>query len=272
MPFALLVLLMMFYTRLDPVLLGSILEGRLGNEQAGIYAHGFRLLDAATMIAFLFAILLIPIFSKMLKQKESVEQMLKLSFTLIITVAVIVASVSFFYSKEMMDLLYNDDISQSVPVFQLLMMGFIAISTTYIFGTLLTANGNLKELNIIAVISLVINLAINILLIPHLMALGSAIASLTTQFFAAAAQVVIVQRIFRFRVNYSYIFTLLSFVGGVILVVYLSRQFTISIPGIPEDLGWLLNFALALITSLLLAVILRLLHFRSLIGILRQES
>ena len=272
MPFALLVLLMMFYTRLDPVLLGSILEGRLGNEQAGIYAHGFRLLDAATMIAFLFAILLIPIFSKMLKQKESVEQMLKLSFTLIITVAVIVASVSFFYSKEMMDLLYNDDISQSVPVFQLLMMGFIAISTTYIFGTLLTANGNLKELNIIAVISLVINLAINILLIPHLMALGSAIASLTTQFFAAAAQVVIVQRIFRFRVNYSYIFTLLSFVGGVILVVYLSRQYTISIPGIPEDLGWLLNFALALITSLLLAVILRLLHFRSLIGILRQES
>ena len=272
MPFALLVLLMMFYTRLDPVLLGSILEGRLGNEQAGVYAHGFRLLDAATMIAFLFAILLIPIFSKMLKQKESVEQMLKLSFTLIITVAVIVASVSFFYSKEMMELLYNDDISQSVPVFQLLMMGFVAISTTYIFGTLLTANGNLKELNIIAVISLGINLAINILLIPHLMALGSAIASLTTQFFAAAAQVVLVQRIFRFRVNYSYIFTLLSFVGGVILVVYLSRQFTISIPGIPEDLGWLLNFALALITSLLLAVILRLLHFRSLIGILRQES
>ncbi|MBC8314147.1 MAG: oligosaccharide flippase family protein [Bacteroidetes bacterium] len=272
MPFALLVLLMMFYTRLDPVLLGSILEGRLGNEQAGVYAHGFRLLDAATMIAFLFAILLIPIFSKMLKQKESVEQMLKLSFTLIITVAVIVSSVSFFYSQEMMELLYNDDISQSVPVFQLLMMGFVAISTTYIFGTLLTANGNLKELNIIAVISLGINLAINILLIPHLMALGSAIASLTTQFFAAAAQVVLVQRIFRFRVNYSYIFTLLSFVGGVILVVYLSRQFTISIPGIPEDLGWLLNFALALITSLLLAVILRLLHFRSLIGILRQES
>ena len=272
MPFALLVLLMMFYTRLDPVLLGSILEGRLGNEQAGVYAHGFRLLDAATMIAFLFAILLIPIFSKMLKQKESVEQMLKLSFTLIITVAVIVSSVSFFYSQEMMELLYNDDISQSVPVFQLLMMGFVAISTTYIFGTLLTANGNLKELNIIAAISLVINLTINILLIPHLMALGSAVASLTTQFFAAAAQVVLVQRVFRFRINYSYIFTLLSFVGGVILVVYLSRQFTISIPGIPEDLGWLLNFTLALITSLLLAVILRLLHFRSLIGILRQES
>ncbi len=271
MPFALLVLLMMLYTRLDPVMLGSILDGRLGSEQAGIYAHGFRLLDAATMIAFLFAILLIPIFSKMIKQKESVEQMLKLSFTLIIIVAVIVASVSFFYSTEMMDLLYNDDISESVPVFQLLMIGFVAISTTYIFGTLLTANGNLKELNIIAFLCLLINLSLNIILIPHLMALGSAISSLTTQFFAATAQVILAQRVFKFRINYRYIFTLLSFVGGVILLVCLSRQFTILIPGIPEDLGWLSNLALALIISLLLAVILRLLNLRSLIGILRQD-
>jgi len=271
-PFALLVLLMMFYTRLDPVLLESILDGSLGNEQAGIYAHGFRLLDAATMIAFLFAILLIPIFSKMIKQKEPVEQILKLSYTLIITLAVIVATISFFYSGEIMDLLYTDDTSKSAPVFQVLMAGFIALSTTFIFGTLLTANGNLKELNIIAFICLLINLSLNILLIPHLMALGSSIASLTTQFVAAAAQVVLAQRIFKFRINYRYIFTLLSFVGGVILVVYISRQVTISFPGIPEDLGWLVNFSLAVIISFLLAVVLRLLHFRSLIGILRQES
>jgi hypothetical protein len=41
----------------------------------------------------------------------------------------------------------------------------------------LTANGNLKHLNIIAAMCVVINLSINLLLIPHIMATGSAIAS-----------------------------------------------------------------------------------------------
>jgi hypothetical protein len=40
------------------------------------------LLDAANMIAYLFSVLLIPVFSRMIKRKESVEKMVKLSFTL----------------------------------------------------------------------------------------------------------------------------------------------------------------------------------------------
>jgi O-antigen/teichoic acid export membrane protein len=272
MPFALMVLLMTFYNRLDPVMLGGILGEEAGNEQAGIYAHGFRLLDAAAMISFLFSVLLIPIFSRMIKQKEPVEQMLKLSYTLIITLAVIVAVTSFFYSTEMMQLLYDADIAQSAPVFQLLMLGFVAISTTYIFGTLLTANGNLKELNIIAALSLIINVIINLILIPRLFAFGSAISSLSTQAFAAAAQVILVQRIFKFRINIRFLITLFSFIGGVILLTWLSRQITITIPGIPDHLAWISNFALSLIISLFLAVILRLLHFRSIFSILRRDS
>jgi len=271
MPYALMVLLMTFYNRLDPVMLEGLLGKSLGNEQAGIYAHGYRLLDAAAMISFLFAILLIPIFSKMIKQKEPVEQMLKLSFTLIITLSIIVASASFFYSKEMMDLLYDADTIQSAPVFQLLMLGLIAISTSYIFGTLLTANGNLKELNIIAGISLVINLVINLILIPRLMAYGSAISSLTTQLFAALAQVILVQVIFKFKVNYRFLIILFSFAGGVILITWLSRLITITIPGLPSHLTWLSNLALALLVSFFLAIILKLLNFSALLGILRRN-
>lgn len=271
MPFALMVLLMSLYNRLDPVMLEGILGESSGNEQAGIYAHGYRLLDAASMISFLFSVLLIPIFSKMIKQKEAVDQILKLSFTLIITTAIIVAVASFYYSREIMSLLYDTDTSQSAPVFQLLMLGFVAISTTYIFGTLLTANGNLRELNIVAAVSLGINLLVNLLLIPRLLAYGSAISSLSTQLFAALAQVFLVQKIFRFRVNYRFLITLLLFVAGVILLTWLSQRFTISLPGLPAHLGWLVNLTLALAGSFILAVLLRLFHFSALIRILRSE-
>ena len=119
MPFALMVLLMTFYNRLDPVMLGKLLPGNLGDKQIGIYASGFRLLDAANMIAYLFGVLLIPVFSRMIKHKQSVEKMVKLSFTLLITVAIIVAIGSVFYSYELMDLLYNEHILESARVYRL---------------------------------------------------------------------------------------------------------------------------------------------------------
>ena len=177
LPFASLVLLMTLYNRLDPVMLGKLLPDKaVGTQgdistahvQVGIYANGFRLLDAANMIGYLFAVLLIPVFSRMIKRKESVEKMVKLSFTLLITIAVIVSFSCIFYSNELMKLLYKEHFNQSSEVFKLLMGGFIAVSTTYVFGTLLTANGNLKLLNIISLIGLLINFTINMVIISFL--------------------------------------------------------------------------------------------------------
>ncbi len=50
-PYALLVLLMTSYTRIDSVMIERLLPD--GNTQAGIYAHGFRILDASSQYALL---------------------------------------------------------------------------------------------------------------------------------------------------------------------------------------------------------------------------
>ncbi|MFZ4522592.1 MAG: oligosaccharide flippase family protein [Bacteroidales bacterium] len=271
MPFALLVLLMTFYNRLDPVMLERLLPEKTGNEQVGIYASGFRLLDAANMIAYLFGVLLVPIFSKMIKKKQPIEQMLKLSFTLIITLAMIVGLGSFFYSYELMDLLYDTHIEASTKVFRLLIPGFIAVSTTYIFGTLLTANGNLRQLNIIASLGLVINLILNYLLIPQMLAPGSAISSLVTQFTMALLQVLMVQRIFKFKINYRYLLTLLAFVIGVVGFNVISKMWEIPWSFLPAQKAWMGNFILMLLASIFLAAILRLWSFRSMMNILRED-
>ena len=84
MPFALLVLIMSFYNRIDPVLLEKLLPGTLGEQQSGVYAQAFRLLDAGQNFSYLFAILLLPLFSKMIKHNESVENLVRLSFSIII--------------------------------------------------------------------------------------------------------------------------------------------------------------------------------------------
>ena len=245
LPFAILSLLMSSYNRIDTVMIERILpsgSGKVtdGDVQSGIYAQAFRLLDSANMIAFLTAGMLLPIFSRMLKYKESVEALVKLISTLLITFALVVGISCFFYSREFMDLIYVHYVNESAKIFGLIMLSFIAVSTTYIFGTLLTANGNLKQLNIMAAFGMVLNISLNFILIPVLHAYGSAISSLITQFSAAIIQVIIAQRIFKFRVNYRLINTFIMFTIGVISINYAA---TIVLP-----FHWMINFVLMTMT------------------------
>jgi O-antigen/teichoic acid export membrane protein len=269
-PFALLVLLMTFYNRIDSVML----ERMLGDEGAwysGIYASAYRLLDASNMIAYLFAVLLLPIFARMLKQKESVEELIKLSYTLLITPAIIIAISSFFYSEEIMRLLYSMHegetesmfeyrIWHSSHVFGLLMISFCAISTMYIFSTLLTANSKLKHLNIVAFAGMILNIVLNILLIPHYKAMGSAVATLITQFSIAAVQVFMVCYLFKFQRNYKLVMQFVLFIIGVILLAYFSKWM---------PFAWQLNLMILVLLSILLSFSIRLLSIRKLFNILK---
>jgi len=232
------------------------LPGNLGDLQTGIYAMAYRLLDASNMIAYLFAVLLLPIFARMIKLGESVQGILRLAFTLLFTISVVASTASFFYSFEIMDLLYDHHVTEASFVFRLLMIDFVAVSATYVFGTLLTANGSLKIMNILASAGMLINIALNLYFIPRFMAQGAAVASLATQFVIALAQVLIVVKSFHFIPDLRYLIKLLGFVSGVILISYLSRF-------LPFD--WKVSFVALLIVSALLAFLSGLLNIRSLL-------
>ncbi len=270
LPFAVLVLLMTFYSRIDSVMLERLL-GNEGGWYSGIYASAYRLLDAANMIAYLFAVLLLPIFARMLKEKQSIEELIKLSFTLIFTPAVIIAVCSFFYADEIMHLLYGIHpgetnqmfeyrIVQSSKVFGLLMISFCAVSTMYIFSTLLTANGSLKYLNIVALTGMVLNVFLNIYLIPDYKALGSAWATLITQSLIAIVQVILVSKIFHFRINYRIIAKLASFIGGVVILGYLTCR-------LPYD--WIYQLSAMAMLSIILAFSIRLISPRYIIKVMK---
>jgi O-antigen/teichoic acid export membrane protein len=259
-PFAVLVLLMTFYNRIDAVMLERLL-GDEGKIQSGIYAQSYRLLDATNMIAYLFAGLLLPIFSKMLKQKESVEQLVKLAYVILITPAILIAGCCVFYSSDIMILLYNKNyIPGTEKVFALLMSCFIAISTTYVFGTLLTANGNLKELNIMAGSGMLINILLNFYLIPRYFALGAAVSSMITQFLTAAIQLVMVHRFFKFRVNYKLIGLFLLFIAGVALSGYVTSHL---------QFDWKVRFGLMVLSCGAWAFAIRLFSIRSMYRIFK---
>jgi len=222
-PFALLILLMGIYARIDSVLLERLLPKSIGNNEAGIYAQGFRILDAANQIAFLFAVLLLPAFSYMIKQKESISELVRISFNILFVVSTSFAIMTFFFSEEMILLLYPQQIGEesthfqyrleeAVQLFPFLMLAFVGYASTYVFGTLLTAKGDLKSLNKIAFIGVIISLLLNVFLIPKYFALGSAYANFAAQWVTAILQIYLAHRYFKFTINLRYLASLLIFV------------------------------------------------------------
>jgi O-antigen/teichoic acid export membrane protein len=232
-----------------------------GKEQAGIYAQGFRILDAAAMFAFLYAGLLLPMFSRMIKQKKSIHQLTLFSFLLLIVPVVGITFASYFYRTELIDLLYHHHVDTSATIFGILILCFLGISTSYIFGTLLTANGDLRKLNIMAVGGVIVNITLNFILIPKYYALGSAIASLVTQTFVAILQVLLAKKIFQFSVDLKRI---------VIFVLFISVVFLFSMFSVHFDFNWIYKFIAILVFTMILAFLLRLLHLKVFVDLLKN--
>ncbi len=220
-PFALLYLLMSFYNRIDSVMLERMLPDGIAATEAGIYASAFRLLDALVMIAYLFSVILLPLFSRMLKEGEKVGGIVRSATSLLSFFAITSVTLLLCFRFPVLELLYNEHIAESAAVFSILIPCIIPISLTYIFVTLLTANGNMRLLNLTAVAGIAVNLLVNVILIPRLHACGAAVASLATQSVMALIQTIIAIRVTQLPLKEIPILKILIFTAILIPSCYL---------------------------------------------------
>lgn len=262
LPFALLVLLMASYNRIDPVLLQKLSPAGTGNHNAGIYAGAFRLLDALTMVVYLISVPLLPVFSKMVKQPGSGEVLrstLRLMTGLVAVFAIGASCALAAESEELMALFYRTDIEQYAAVFGILIFGIIPIGVTYVYGTLLTAGGELRRLNLFATGALVLNVVVNLVCIPRWGTVGSAWAGLSAQTMMALAQLVAALRIYEIKPSGLYILKLGVYTLCVIAVAWLGRW-----------LSWWQTLAAVAAVGLALALLLQLVDLREIAKTLRN--
>jgi O-antigen/teichoic acid export membrane protein len=255
LPFSLLVLLMLLYNRIEPILLERLLPD--GKTQAGIYAQGFRILEVLSNFAYLFPVLLLPLFSKMLKQKEDVGHLVALAVSLVIIPAITLSISCSIYSMNIMNLLYHQP--STGGVFGIVILGFTGISITYLYGTLLTANGNLKQLNIMAIVAVSLNICLNLFLIPRFKAQGAAWSSFTTQTLTAFVQLILAYKILKLKTEKNKVFRLLSwaalFGGSIFMILKFIKE-------------WQYGFIIMISCGIVLALILKLLNLKEMSRVL----
>jgi O-antigen/teichoic acid export membrane protein len=261
MPFALLALLMGIYYRVDAVMLERMLPD--GAHEAGIYAASFRLLDAVNQFGFLFATLLLPMFAGMIRRNEKVKDLVKFSSELMFVIAVIAGINCYFFRAEIMHLLYPASTEYWAKIFGWLMLNFIPMSSIYIFGTLLTAKGSLKVLNLLALGGMVLNVGLNLILIPGHGALGATMATLITQAIVAFLHMLVARKQFHLDYDFKELIKLSFFVGLCSVLPFVIRL---------SSLGWMLNFSAALTGCLLVAIAMKLVPLNQLLLLLKSKA
>ncbi|MFM7666990.1 MAG: oligosaccharide flippase family protein [Bacteroidota bacterium] len=196
-PYALLIVLMLFYTRSDSVILERLHEN--GRFEAGIYAQGFRLLDALYMFGMVFVMLLFPMFSRILNQsKKEIIPLLQTSGNLLIGGSAVIVIALYFNSETVLNWIYDANISESSKSFKWLMLGFFSLSINFIFGTLLSANGSFRVLNYLAIAAVFFNVGLNIIFSPVYGSEGAAFIFFLTQTGVSLTQFILVKRIIGF--------------------------------------------------------------------------
>lgn len=258
LPYAVLILLMALYTRVDSVMLEQI----SGAFENGIYFQAFRLLDVVNQLGYLFAVLLLPIFSGMFGRKESVQNLSRLAFSLIYTGALAVVIASWFWAEAIMSMLYVAHAELSTPVFRILIISSLAFGSTYVFGTLLTARGNLRALNLVALSGFVLNIALNFILIPRYGAEGAAIATVFTQFITAVVQLVLSFRLTQISFPSRYWARLVSFTLGACVIGYGLHSFNVN---------WIISFVSSVLLTLLLAIPFKMINVRAAIDLVQTR-
>lgn len=181
LPYATIIALMTLYTRLDSVLVLKLLPN--GRAEAGNYAMSYRLLDAAAIIGTLLAGQLLPLFAANFINKARLQLIIKWS-SIILIPAVLGTIVCSLESDWLIKLLYPEKYSEEVgQVFSILIWCFPGMVLVNIFGTLLTAAGEVKRINQMALAACIINITGNLILIQTFGLKGVAITAVITQVF-----------------------------------------------------------------------------------------
>ncbi len=246
-PYGVLIALMFLYTRLDAIMIEKMLSN--GLEEAGLYASAYRLYDAVAMISFLFATLLLPMFSELEQNISARESLYYGSLNMIVGMSLVVAFPLVLYRVEIMNLLYDSTTTGSIASLAILMLAFIFKSSLFVTSTLLTSSKKFTSLMVLFGTSIALNFGANLIMIPRIGIEGASWATCVSQFYIAIGCLFLCHHKDLIRIQWMIYGRIMAF-GGMITAVFLFFFYR------PNSIsGWWMLFALTGVLGLLYVVV-----------------
>jgi O-antigen/teichoic acid export membrane protein len=187
-PFALTVFLMSVHVRADGFLLERIHPD--GAHEAGIYAAAYRLLDASNMVGYLIASFFMPFIARLWSEGQPLEKTILQTRHLQVMFAITVAAIVIMLAPWLQKVLYHRYDAYSIKVLEWCLPVLIGYSFVQVYGTVMTATGSIVRFCYLNLTAVLINITLNLFLIPAYGALGCCISALFSQAFLAVATMI----------------------------------------------------------------------------------
>lgn len=218
LPYILVFFLMVAYNKIDGVMLGKLLND--GGLQAGIYAGAFRFYEAANMIGYMFAGLLLPMFSSIIGKNENVSELKVMSLRWISFFCLPIVVCLHFYAQDLLNFIYTTPEETMIQVLKYLAISFGFVAISYIYGTMMVAADKINKLQKVFILGLVINVILNWYWIPNSGAVGAAKATLITQGVVMLGQIWVTYDYFKIRFLFLEYLRLISFLILLVFITY----------------------------------------------------
>jgi len=174
-PLGLTAVFIFFYHRIDQI----ILFGMKGPREVGLYSAAVRLAEYFTIVPIALMISALPLMSKYYKlSKNDFERVYQLSYKYLLIFIVPVASYFSIFSSNIISSIYGKGFSSSGPALHILIWAEVFVFMGVVNNAILIATNKQILDPFFTGMSAIINIVLNLILIPKYGFMGAAVASL----------------------------------------------------------------------------------------------
>ena len=145
-----------------------------GAAEAGLYAAGYRLMDAFGMLGSLVGGSLLSYITGLWSERKGFDAVFVACRKVLVLAAILLSVCMFVCPSYFAGLLYHREDASLVSVMGTVMLALPALYVVHMQGTLLTATGHIRSFIRVSLVAAAVSLALKLLLLPTFGALSSA--------------------------------------------------------------------------------------------------
>ncbi|MCR5738108.1 MAG: flippase [Eubacterium sp.] len=177
LPFGITTLFNTIYFGINTVML----SGMKGDYEAGIYKAVFNILLVFTTLFSVYQLVLFPVVSNFfVNQKGLIQKSYEKSVKYLMAVILPICAGIFFYAKQILMLIYNQSYGEAILPLKISIWTVIVLFLNGATILVLNAINMERRVTMIYLLGAVVNVLINLLLVPGYSYNGSAVATLTS--------------------------------------------------------------------------------------------
>lgn len=214
LPLAMVVMLNRVYFNIDTIFL-SIFKSQ---QEVGIYGLPYKILDILISFPAIFSGLVFPTLAKhALENKKELMRIYQKAFDFMMVAALPMFAGIFMLAKPIIHILGGDQFVDSIGLLRILSLAVVFVFFSTLSNNLVIADNRQKKLMLISLISVVVNVGLNLWLIPKYSYYAAAWVTVLTEFFVMLMSAIFVWKYIKIipslKIGWKVILSCLAMVG-----------------------------------------------------------